>query len=187
MNQQKDKPHYELVVKSFAKLGINSKTPSRQEKIQFIDHMNQVLMDIKGFLCVLWWLSGAVGWWYELSRGSSAEIFDRTSITFRIMQSFNLQELRWTGDYKLLGYFVLLGYRICANGRVELCFEGHRYKDLKRLGVDANRGIERDLTDCTIQSGACSLPADDFRFTLPIPIVEINGNPGIASQQNPGY
>ena len=71
--------------------------------------------------------------------------------------------------------------------RVELCFEGHRYKDLKRLGVDANRGIERDLTDCTIQSGACSLPADDFRFTLPIPIVEINGNPGIASQQNPGY
>ena len=53
LNQQKDKPHYELVVKSFAKLGINSKTPSRQEKIQFIDHMNQVLMDIKGFLCVL--------------------------------------------------------------------------------------------------------------------------------------
>ncbi len=71
--------------------------------------------------------------------------------------------------------------------RVELCFEGHRYKDLKRLGVAGNRGIQRDLTDCTIQSGACALPADDFRFALPIPIVEINGNPGIASQQNPGY
>ncbi len=71
--------------------------------------------------------------------------------------------------------------------RIELCFEGHRYKDLKRLGVAANRGIDRDLTDCTTQSGACTLPANDFRFALPIPIVEINGNPGIASQQNPGY
>ncbi len=71
--------------------------------------------------------------------------------------------------------------------RVELCFEGHRYKDLKRLGVAGNRGIDRNMIDCTIQSGACTLPADDFRFTLPIPIVEINGNPGIASQQNPGY
>ena len=71
--------------------------------------------------------------------------------------------------------------------RIELSFEGHRYRDLKRLGVAANRGIDRDLTDCTTQSGACTLPASDFRFALPIPIVEINGNPGIASQQNPGY
>ena len=71
--------------------------------------------------------------------------------------------------------------------RIELSFEGHRYKDLKRLGVAANRGIDRDMTDCTNQGNACTLAASDFRFTLPIPIVEINGNPGIASQQNPGY
>jgi hypothetical protein len=71
--------------------------------------------------------------------------------------------------------------------RIELSFEGHRYLDLKRLGTAANKGIERDMTDCTAQSGACTLPANDFRFALPIPIVEINGNPGIGDQQNPGY
>lgn len=71
--------------------------------------------------------------------------------------------------------------------RKEFCFEGHRFRDLKRLGVAANRGIDRDITDCTAQGDACTLPASDYRFTLPIPIVEINANPGIASQQNPGY
>ena len=71
--------------------------------------------------------------------------------------------------------------------RIEFVFEGHRYRDLKRVGVEANRGIERNTTDCEFQSGACTLPASDFRFTLPIPIVEINANPGIGSQQNPGY
>ena len=71
--------------------------------------------------------------------------------------------------------------------RIELCFEGHRFKDLKRLGVAGNRGIDRDVTDCTEQGDACTLPASDYRFALPIPIVEINANPGIREQQNPGY
>ncbi|MDT0557490.1 RagB/SusD family nutrient uptake outer membrane protein [Ichthyenterobacterium sp. W332] len=71
--------------------------------------------------------------------------------------------------------------------RIELCFEGHRYKDLKRLGVSGNREISRDLTDCNNQSGACTLSANDYRFTLPIPIIEINANPGIGTEQNPGY
>jgi len=71
--------------------------------------------------------------------------------------------------------------------KIELCFEGFRHKDLKRLGVAANRGVDRDPIACAIQSGACTLPASDFRFTLPIPIVEINANPGISAQQNPGY
>ena len=76
---------------------------------------------------------------------------------------------------------------ILQERRVELCFEGFRYKDLKRLGVAANRGVDRNTIDCTTQSGACTLPASDFRFTLPIPIVEINANPGIREEQNPGY
>ncbi|MEH6538157.1 MAG: RagB/SusD family nutrient uptake outer membrane protein [Psychroserpens sp.] len=71
--------------------------------------------------------------------------------------------------------------------RIELCYEGHRYKDLKRLGAAANRGVNRDVTDCTTQSGACTLAATDFRFTLAIPIIEINANNGIGGQQNPGY
>ena len=70
--------------------------------------------------------------------------------------------------------------------RVELSFEGHRYKDLKRLGVRANRGVSKDAIDCAF-NGACTLAATDFRFTLPLPIVEFNANPGLREQQNPGY
>lgn len=76
---------------------------------------------------------------------------------------------------------------ILQERKIELAFEGHRFKDLKRLGTAAGVGIDRDPIACELQSGACTLPANDFRFTLPIPIVEINANPGIAEQQNPGY
>ncbi len=70
--------------------------------------------------------------------------------------------------------------------RIELAFEGHRYKDLKRLGTRASRGVSKDAIDCAF-NGACTLSADDFRFTLPLPIVEFNANPGLREQQNPGY
>ncbi|WP_350290151.1 RagB/SusD family nutrient uptake outer membrane protein [uncultured Croceitalea sp.] len=75
---------------------------------------------------------------------------------------------------------------ILAERQIELAFEGHRYKDIKRLGVRAGVGVQRDAVDCSI-NGACSLGPDDFRFTLPIPRSEIAGNPEIANQQNPGY
>jgi hypothetical protein len=70
--------------------------------------------------------------------------------------------------------------------RIELAFEGHRYKDLKRLGARANKGVEKDPIDCAF-NGACTLSATDFRFTFPLPIVEFNANPGLRAQQNPGY
>jgi len=72
--------------------------------------------------------------------------------------------------------------------RVEFAFEGHRYKDLKRLGIRGNRNAVKDAMDCKIAGAAnCSLNADDYRFTLPIPLIEFNGNPGLREQQNPGY
>ncbi len=72
--------------------------------------------------------------------------------------------------------------------RRELSFEGHRWKDLKRLGERANQDAVRDPLDCAFfGEGACSLDAGDFRFTLPLPIIEFNGNPGLRDQQNPGY
>lgn len=70
--------------------------------------------------------------------------------------------------------------------RVELCFEGHRYLDLKRLGPRANQGVVKDPIDCAF-NGACTLPPEDYRFTQPIPGIEFNGNPGLREQQNPGY
>jgi len=53
---------------------------------------------------------------------------------------------------------------------------------LKRTATD----ITRDSDDCAaIQNAACTLPASNFRFTMPIPSAERDVNPGL--QQNPGY
>lgn len=71
--------------------------------------------------------------------------------------------------------------------RVEFAFEGHRWKDIKRLGVRANQGAERDPIDVATFGMTPRLAPDDFRFTLPIPLVEFNGNPDLRTQQNPGY
>ncbi|QKX03762.1 RagB/SusD family nutrient uptake outer membrane protein [Aquimarina sp. TRL1] len=70
--------------------------------------------------------------------------------------------------------------------RIEFAYEGHRYKDLKRLGVRGNRSILRDPDDCSV-NGACELATTDFRFTMPIPLTELNANPAVQDQQNPGY
>jgi hypothetical protein len=77
--------------------------------------------------------------------------------------------------------------------QLELYAEGHRYLDLKRIAGKAGvTALERDLVDCSlfnVGAGSCNLSTGDFKFqTLPIPIVEINGNTGInAADQNPGY
>ncbi len=76
---------------------------------------------------------------------------------------------------------------ILTERRKELCFEGHRYIDLKRLGADAGvPGTDRDATDAA-NSNATSpvnILLGDYRFTLPIPQDEININPLV---QNDGY
>jgi len=70
---------------------------------------------------------------------------------------------------------------------IELSFEGHRYIDVKRLGALANQGYDRNDTDCTLYPSAeCDLGFNDFRArALPIPAVEVRGNPNIT--QNDGY
>lgn len=74
---------------------------------------------------------------------------------------------------------------ILLERRKELCFEGHRYLDLKRLGGELGIGINRDPRDCASFSAPCDLLANDYRFTLPIPLNETSPNPTI--EQNPGY
>ena len=71
--------------------------------------------------------------------------------------------------------------------RIELAFEGHRWKDVKRLGAKANQNITRDPLDCENFVNGCELLNNDFRLTLPLPVIEFQGNPGLRSQQNPGY
>jgi len=75
---------------------------------------------------------------------------------------------------------------ILKERRLELCFEGHRYLDLKRLGGELGIGVDRNAVDCaSFSSPTCNLSANDYRFTLPIPTSEIEGNSLIS--QNPNY
>ena len=74
---------------------------------------------------------------------------------------------------------------ILKERRVELAFEGHRYIDLKRLAVKAGVTMERNNTDDRPGITVTNLPNGDYRYTLPIPLSEIAGNPNI--QQNSGY
>lgn len=67
--------------------------------------------------------------------------------------------------------------------RIELCFEGHRYIDLKRLAAKAGTTMNRNPTDDIVD--VSNLSNDDYRYTLPIPSSEIAGNS--AAQQNTGY
>lgn len=72
--------------------------------------------------------------------------------------------------------------------RLELCFEGHRYVDLRRLGKLAGVSIDRSSKDDRILSSTpLTLSIDDHRFTFPIPQNEILGNPQLKNQQNTGY
>jgi hypothetical protein len=64
----------------------------------------------------------------------------------------------------------------------ELPFEGHRFWDLKRK----EKAVERTGNDIPSSKGA-TLPANNFRFVLPIPNSEILANPKMREQQNPGY
>jgi hypothetical protein len=76
---------------------------------------------------------------------------------------------------------------IMLERRKELCFEGHRYIDLKRLGADAGiTSTDRFQRDSENSSAISpfNINVSDFRFTLPIPQNEINVNP---MPQNPGY
>jgi len=74
---------------------------------------------------------------------------------------------------------------IMKERRVELAFEGHRYIDLKRLGNLAGVQIDRDPRDSSEQGYPSTLSNNDYRYTLPIPLAEMDVNPNI--QQNPGY
>jgi len=75
---------------------------------------------------------------------------------------------------------------ILLERRKELAFEGHRYLDIKRLAALAgNQGITRDNTDDDIADQPLTLALSDYRFTLPIPQLEVAGN--VTIQQNPGY
>jgi hypothetical protein len=69
---------------------------------------------------------------------------------------------------------------IITERRKELAFEGDRYLDLQRLKRDVVRGPN-------FPSSARNIPYTNYRRIFPIPQSELDANPTIRSQQNPGY
>jgi hypothetical protein len=62
----------------------------------------------------------------------------------------------------------------------ELAFEGHRFWDMKRKSMSVARLLEDSPSVAT-----STLPANDFRFALPIPLTELQANKLMT--QNGGY
>lgn len=92
---------------------------------------------------------------------------------------------------------------ILAERRIELNMEGRRWPDIHRLQQDPifpMDGIPGKLAntnpkaaDYTLGSeytgpyGVLPVPYSNFKFVWPIPIAELNANPILRDQQNPGY
>ena len=66
----------------------------------------------------------------------------------------------------------------------EMAFEGHQWLDRLRNGLTTPRPASNDATSL---SGSENVGVNDFRQLLPIPQREIDANPAIKGQQNPGY
>ena len=73
----------------------------------------------------------------------------------------------------------------------ELVGEGYRMMDLKRWGKGVKRGQPQSkglvLFPGQTTTDGLDRPADDQRMVWPIPKGEIDSNPQLAGQQNPGY
>lgn len=69
---------------------------------------------------------------------------------------------------------------IITERRKELAFEGERYPDMQRL----QRNIARSKN---YPAAALSIDFTNYRRIMPIPQGELDANPSIKSQQNPGW
>ena len=92
---------------------------------------------------------------------------------------------------------------ILAERRIEFVMEGRRWPDIHRLQqcpyLPVN-GIPAKLANASPSAesfelgtpyngpyGVDAIPYDDYRFLWPIPQVEVDANPTLADQQNPGW
>jgi starch-binding outer membrane protein, SusD/RagB family len=98
----------------------------------------------------------------------------------------NLRKNRYTGYVNGTESGATLLNAILLERRLELAFEGHRFFDLKRLGLGVSRSNFGDKSDGTGANNiAKTLDAGSFKFQLPLPQQEINTNSNI--KQNPNY
>jgi starch-binding outer membrane protein, SusD/RagB family len=93
---------------------------------------------------------------------------------------------------------------ILAERRIELAMEGRRWPDISRLqqdpvlplnGIPGKVAVADPVaagaytlgTEYSGPYGVLPVPYDNFKFVWPIPQVELNANPTLREQQNPGY
>lgn len=96
---------------------------------------------------------------------------------------------RYSGYVSLGETGTVLLNAVLLQRRLEFAFEGFRFYDLKRLGLGVNRSAtEGDFSDGTglpAPAATQSIPANDFKFTLPVPTAERQANPNFS--QATGY
>lgn len=110
-----------------------------------------------------------------------------------------------TQEYKIadFGNATALVGAILKERRIEFLMEGRRWSDIHRLQNDNMHpinGIPEKVangnppasafslgTPYTGPYGVNAIPGDDPRFVWPIPQVEIDANPTLAKEQNPGW
>ena len=73
---------------------------------------------------------------------------------------------------------------ILLERRKELAFEGHRYWDLARYDLNVTR---INLSGNYPAGVPLTIATTNFRRILPVPQSELDANPNIRDQQNPGY
>jgi hypothetical protein len=92
---------------------------------------------------------------------------------------------------------------ILKERRIEFLMEGRRWSDIHRLQGDNLHpidGIPQKVANGNPAAstftlgtpypgpyGVAAVPSSDFKFLWPIPQVELNANPTLATQQNPGW
>ncbi len=69
----------------------------------------------------------------------------------------------------------------------EFIGEGFRFTDIKRYGEGFARSAAQNTDVITTAGSDLSIASSNFRFLWPIPQAEIDSNPQIETQQNPGY
>ena len=91
---------------------------------------------------------------------------------------------------------VALTNAILLERRIEFSCEGRRWPDLHRLSLDIPAKLSNSNppasaftlgTPYTGPYGVVSVPFANFKYLWPIPQIEINANPTLAAEQNPGW
>ncbi|MCQ2076456.1 MAG: RagB/SusD family nutrient uptake outer membrane protein [Bacteroidaceae bacterium] len=125
-----------------------------------------------------------------LIAAESAALMGKADVACKYLNGLRAQRLRGYKDVSLKGDELLDAVK--EERFKELLGEGFRMSDLRRWHIGFQRNPEHPenptLSEIiTSQGAALSYAADDHRFVWPIPATEIQTNPQLDGQQNPGY